>query len=136
MKTLGSLALDTSIVVRHLRTGDAETAAELSAATELYLPLTALGELRYGVRHSGQKRAEEQLEKFLREVVILRPDEATAEAYAALKVHLSRKGRPIPDNDIWIAATAHSHGLTLYCQDAHFDELNTEMSIKQARCPV
>ena len=68
MKTTGSLALDTSIVVRHLRTADPELAAELSAATELYLPLMALGELRYGVRHSGQQRAAEQLERFLREV--------------------------------------------------------------------
>ena len=132
MKTTGSLALDTSIVVRYLRNGDPEIAAALTSAAELYLPLTALGELRYGVRHSGQRRAEEQLEQFLREVIILYPNEETTRAYAALKHHLAVKGRPIPENDIWIAATAQSHGLHLYCIDAHFNELAGEMSIRQA----
>ncbi len=132
MKATGSLALDTSIVVRHLRTDDQEIGAALSAAAELYLPLTALGELRFGVKHSGQQRAVEQLERFLREVVILHPDETSARADASLKHHLAGKGKPIPENDIWIAATARSHDLPLYCRDAHFDELASEMVIKQA----
>jgi tRNA(fMet)-specific endonuclease VapC len=51
---------------------------------------------------------------------------------AKLKQALSTAGRPIPENDIWIAATASSHGLPLYCRDAHFDELAGLMTIIQA----
>ena len=36
---------------------------------------------------------------------------------------MRRQGNPIPDNDMWIAATAKSHDLPLYCRDDHFDEL-------------
>jgi tRNA(fMet)-specific endonuclease VapC len=127
-----SLALDTSVVVRHLRAGSAAVAEPMEAAAALFLPLTALGELRYGVRYSGQARAAAQLERFLEDVVILLPDERTAESYAELKRVVSLAGKPIPENDLWIAATACSYGLTLFCQDAHFDLLAGSMSILQA----
>ncbi len=133
MKTPGSLALDSSVIVRHLRTGDPVIAAKLKAATELYLPLTALGEMRFGLQRAGNsRRAIEQWERFSREVVLLLPDDATASSYAELKEALAAKGKPIPENDLWIAATAKSHGLPLYCKDTHFDELAGLMTIIQA----
>lgn len=116
-----------------MRTGDAAIAARLKEATELYLPLTALGEMRFGIQRAGNsRRSIEQWERFAREVVVLLPDEDTAAAYAELKNALVVKGRPIPENDLWIAATAKSHGLPLYCKDAHFDELAGLMTIIQA----
>jgi len=73
MKTPGSLALDSSVIVRHMRTGDAVIAARLKAATELCLPLTALGEMRFGIQRAGNsRRSIEQWERFAREVVVLR----------------------------------------------------------------
>jgi tRNA(fMet)-specific endonuclease VapC len=116
-----------------MRTADVAIATQLKAATELYLPLTALGEMRFGIQRAGNsRRAIEQWERFSREVVLLLPDEATASAYADLKQALATKGKPIPENDLWIAATAKSHGLPLYCKDAHFDELADLMTIIQA----
>ena len=53
MTTPGSLALDSSVIVRHMRTADPAIAAKLKAATELYLPLTALGEMRFGIQRAG-----------------------------------------------------------------------------------
>lgn len=133
MKAPGSLALDTSIIVRHMRTADAVLASRLKQASELYVPLAALGEILYGIRRSGNdQRALEQWRRFSSQVVILLPDEATATSYAELKIHLSAKGRLIPENDVWVAATAHSHDLPLYCEDAHFDELAGVMTIIQA----
>lgn len=105
MKTPGSLALDSSVIVRHMRTADPAIAATLKAATELYLPLTALGEMRFGLQRAGNsRRAVEQWERFSRDVVLLLPDDATAK----------------------------SQGLPLYCQDAHFNELAHLMTILQA----
>jgi tRNA(fMet)-specific endonuclease VapC len=107
MKTPGRPALDSSVIVRHMRTADPAIAATLKAATELYLPLTALGERRFGLQRAGNsRRAIEQWERFSRDVVILLPDDATATAYAELKQALAIKGKPIPDNDLWIAASA------------------------------
>ena len=116
-----------------MRTADPVISAKLKSATELYLPLTALGEMRFGIHRSGNsRRSIEQWERFFREVILLLPDEATASAYAELKQALATKGKPIPENDLWIAATAKSHGLPLFCKDTHFDELADLMTIIQA----
>lgn len=133
MTPTSSLTLDSSIIVHHMRTGDARVAARLKAASELYVPLTALGEILYGIKRSGNDpRAVEQWQKFSQNVVILRPDDSTVAAYAEIKQHLVIKGRPIPDNDMWIAATARSFDLPLYCRDAHFNELADIMTVVQA----
>ncbi len=129
---MSSLALDSSIIIRHMRTANAEIASTLKAASELYVPLTALGEILYGIKRSGDDaRAIEQWRRFSQNIVLLRPDESTAAAYAEIKNHLGSKGKLIPDNDMWIAATAKSFDLPLYCRDAHFDEVAEIMTIVQ-----
>ena len=45
----------------------------------------------------------------------------TARLYGRIKAELRRKGKPIPENDIWIAAAAIQYGLTLVTRDRHFD---------------
>jgi predicted nucleic acid-binding protein len=75
MKPPGSLALDSSVIVRHMRTADPVISSRLKAATELYLPLTALGEMRFGIQRAGNsRRAVEQWERFAKEVGLLLPD--------------------------------------------------------------
>jgi len=49
----------------------------------------------------------------------------TAEKYAIIKTSLLSKGKPIPENDIWIAATAMQYNLLLYTMDSHFREIQT-----------
>jgi tRNA(fMet)-specific endonuclease VapC len=121
----GSLALDTTAVVLHLRGKSAVASQCLAAATEIYLPVTSLGELWYGVEHStNPERARQPLEAFLTEAIIIYPDEETAKVYARLKQYLASRGTPIPDNDLWIAATASSHHLRLYHDDGHFEHLD------------
>jgi tRNA(fMet)-specific endonuclease VapC len=44
------------------------------------------------------------------------------------------KGRPIPENDLWIAAIALEHDLIVATRDAHFgeiDNLKVEMWLNQ-----
>jgi tRNA(fMet)-specific endonuclease VapC len=58
----------------------------------------------------------------------------TAEHYADICARPRRKGRPIPTNDMWIAASAREHGLVLFTRDAHFhgvDGLLTASSVDQ-----
>ena len=136
MKPSSSLALDSSVIIYHMRAADTAIAAQLKAASELYVPLTVLGEILYGIERSGNDpRATEQWRNFEQNAVLLRPDEATASAYATIKHHLKTKGKTIPDNDMWIAATAKSHQLPLFCRDYHFDELADVMDIVQVLPP-
>lgn len=64
-------------------------------------------------------------ERWLAEVIaacrVLAVDEGTAERYADVRDELKRGGRPIPGNDVWIAALARQHGMPLVSRDQHFD---------------
>jgi tRNA(fMet)-specific endonuclease VapC len=51
-------------------------------------------------------------------------DEQTARQYGRISQQLRKKGRPIPQNDMWIAALALQHGLTLVTRDAHFSHID------------
>jgi len=48
----------------------------------------------------------------------------TAQQYGDIKNQLRAKGRPIPENDIWIAAIAMQYQLTLVARDGHFHEVD------------
>jgi predicted nucleic acid-binding protein len=56
-------------------------------------------------------------------VEILAVDRRTAEIFGAMVAALSLRGRPIPTNDIWIAAAAVQSGARLVTWDAHFQEI-------------
>jgi predicted nucleic acid-binding protein len=45
---------------------------------------------------------------------------ATAESYAQVRDELRRKGRPIPENDVWIAALARQHDQPVVARGFHF----------------
>jgi tRNA(fMet)-specific endonuclease VapC len=52
---------------------------------------------------------------------VLPIDQDTAAHYAAIKAHLRRRGTPIPENDVWVIATARQHRLPLLATDRrHF----------------
>jgi len=54
---------------------------------------------------------------------VLNADDNTANHYALIKSALLKKGKPIPENDIWIAAVAVQYELTLITRDNHFKEV-------------
>ena len=119
----GEAALDTCAVI-DLFGGVAAIHALIASLPTVYLPCTVLGELFHGVYASkapNQERA--RVDSFRRTATLLLADQTTAETYGRLRVQLRRKGRPIPDNDLWIAVLAVQHGLTLVTRDAHFDEV-------------
>jgi predicted nucleic acid-binding protein len=45
----------------------------------------------------------------------------TAERYAQIRRELKTSGRPIPSNDLWIAALAREHRLPVVSRDRHFE---------------
>lgn len=102
--------------------GDPALEPILSQANELAIPVIVLGEYRYGI---AQSRNRARYEKWLREVIagcrVLRVDEGTAAEYANIRGELRRRGRPIPGNDVWIAALARQHAMAVLSRDEHFD---------------
>ena len=118
-----TLILDTSAVSA---TADDHPAIRslLAGAAEIALPVIVLGEYRSGVAQS-RYRAEYQrwLEKFMAACTVLDVTEHTTPFYAAIKLELKQAGRPIPINDLWIAALCRQHRLPLLSRDAHFDRI-------------
>ena len=124
------VALDTNRLT-DLFQGDAALADLLGACEEVWIPLITLAEIKAGFYGGNQRqRNEGLLQRLLSRPTagILSPGRETAEHYARLFVQLKRAGTPIPDNDLWIAALALEHDLTLVTRDRHF------ASIPQLAC--
>ena len=103
-----------------------ESVEYLSQAEEVWLSLITVGELLAGFAIGTQRAFHEQrLEEVINAqgVGVLRPDLETAKIYARVHRELRQQGRPIPTNDMWIAAQALQHGLTLDTRDVHFQHV-------------
>lgn len=119
----GSVLLDTNILIGIL----AEDEAILSRLVEIeavFLPSIALGELYFGAFKSAHPDDNaERIDRLAASAAILYCDGLTALHYGRIKADLRAKGRPIPENDIWIGAIARQHGLTIVSRDLHFREI-------------
>lgn len=81
-----------------------------------------MGEYRYGIAHSRDRRRYEQwLTESLPAFEVLDIDERTSIPYAIVRTELKKAGTPIPSNDVWIAALCRQHALPLLSRDRHFD---------------
>jgi predicted nucleic acid-binding protein len=92
------------------------------SARSVALSVISLGEFRFGI---AQSRHRLDYERWLRENLgfygILTISEETASAYAEIRLELKQAGRPIPVNDLWIAAQCRQHDLPILSRDTHFD---------------
>lgn len=120
MKMNGSFIVDTNIVVPYMK-GDLEVIKKFNDAEQIYVTATTVGELYYGYYNSHKvSRNIKTLERFLDDIIVLKCDVKTANYYGQVRLFLKKKGRPIPQNDIWIAATAIQYHLPLVTRDKHF----------------
>lgn len=93
-----------------------------SQAASIELPVIVLGEYQFGIARS---RHRSEYEKWLSELIdatrVLPIDHETSGHYAQIRGELKKAGKPIPSNDLWIAALSRQHRLPLMSQDKHFD---------------
>ena len=95
--------------------------ATLSAADEVFLSVIVAGELYFGAAKSGRPEANRAvIDNFMRDRAVLPCNPEVAREYGRVKAVLKAQGTPVPENDVWIAATALCHGLTLLSRDHHF----------------
>lgn len=112
--------LDTNIIIDFFRNKQ-NVVDKILVLNNIYVPITVVGELYYGAYLS--KKTEIHIDKinvFLKKVNILQIDEDTAKVYGETKLKLKLRGKPIPENDIWIASITIQHNLELLSNDKHF----------------
>jgi tRNA(fMet)-specific endonuclease VapC len=114
------IALDTN-ALSDFAAGNEALGRVLAPFRSLALPVTVLGEYRYGLLSSKKHaRLSDWLTELLSEVRVLETTERTTAVYARLRHQLRASGTPIPENDVWIAAAAVEHSLPLATRDKHF----------------
>ncbi len=120
----GKFLLDTNILIALFKHEKA-IIEKLSEQNNIcYTSFITIGELYYGAFNSF--KIEENLLELskLRQVIpILKSSDTTSMLYGKIKTGLKKKGKPIPENDIWIAALAKEHDLILVTRDKHFEEI-------------
>ena len=107
----------------NLKRGHHRLAEIVRESEEILLPLVVIGELLYGFRNGSRlDRNTRELHAFLgnSHVSIAAMGLTTADRYARIASALRAKGRPIPTNDIWIAAHTMETGADLISCDGHF----------------
>lgn len=120
------LLLDTN-AYSALARGDAVVAERVRKAERILLSSIVAGELLHGFRRGSQyKENRRQLDAFLARpfVEIVHVGLITADRFARIMTALHVKGRPIPTNDVWIAAHAMETGAELLTRDRHFEEID------------
>jgi len=110
-----------------LMKGDESVAKFLDDSEIVYLSTIVAGELLAGFKGGSMERQNRLwLKEFVEKggkTVVVKVGMETAERFAMIKDALKRKGRPIPVNDIWIAAQCMETGAILLSRDAHFDAI-------------
>ncbi len=115
------MLLDTN-ALSAIADGDPGAISVFRQAETIELPVIILGEYRFGIAHSRRRgEYETWLEKLIAATRVLPIDDATSTHYARGRAELKKAGRPIPSNDLWIAALARQHHLPLMSRDRHFD---------------
>lgn len=113
-------AIDTNVAVA-INNGQPHVVAWARVQSIIYLPTPVLGELLYGAANSKNAAANRQQVDRLRAACrVVAVDEQAAELYASTRLGLKAIGRPIPENDVWIAAICLRHGFELATMDGHF----------------
>jgi tRNA(fMet)-specific endonuclease VapC len=119
----GRYLLDTNIII-DLLANEEVVRTMLGEAEEAFVSSIAMGELYYGAEKSTRPAENvSRIDEFAAITTVLGCDSQTARQYGQIKNMLRAKGRPIPENDLWIAAVARQHALTLVTRDKHFSEI-------------
>ena len=93
---------------------------------ELAVSVVTIAELRVGVLAAADSATRARRLATLTSAMAFDPlpiDDAVAEAWAGLRLQLRDRGRRMPVNDSWIAATAIALGVPVVTQDADYVEL-------------
>lgn len=116
--------IDTNIVSAYLK-GDVSVESKMNQPEDVFIPVIVIGELCFGSALSDNNtKYLADINKIKAVYRIILADIDTFTYYGSIKASLRKKGKPIPENDIWIAAIAIQHNLTVATRDKHFAEVD------------
>lgn len=118
--------LDTNAYTALFR-GHPEVSRLVRRSEEVLISPIVAGELLFGFRNGARYEANRRdLDAFLDSpfVRLLEVTLLTADRFGRISAALKKKGRPIPSNDLWIAAQAMETGADLLSFDQHFAEID------------
>lgn len=122
---IANLALDTNAYTELAR-GNSLLASYVKKSIRVGVPIIVLGEIQFGALN-GEKVSYNLslLRKFLAtsRVEILSIDQTTTRLFGEIATELRRIGKPIQQNDIWIAAICKQHEFTLATNDKGFNAI-------------
>ena len=119
----GKALLDTNIVIA-LIANEASIVDKIRLFEAVFIPSIVIGELYFGAYRSSRVDANiKRVSELAASAQVLNCDADTAQYYGRIKEDLRKAGRPIPENDIWIAAIGMQHELTMVSRDVHFNEV-------------
>ncbi len=116
------ILIDTNAYTEFKR-GDSSILEVIQHAETLAISPIVLGELLSGFDYRNKsKKNRSELQQFLHSsrVKIVELTSDTANFYSQIYCSLKSKGKPIPTNDLWIAAQALENGCVLCSYDHHF----------------
>jgi predicted nucleic acid-binding protein len=119
------ICIDTNAYAKFV-SGHPAVRALLENAEEVVIPAAVVAESYDGFANGSKfQRDIAAFEAFLTRpgIRVLPADKRIAIRWGLMRTALRRKGRPIPVNDIWIAATAFETGSILLSYDHHFDAI-------------
>jgi len=123
---LKKILLDTNAYSRFL-TGDTNVMNTLAGAETVFMSIFVLGELYAGFK-GGNKEHQNRglLDTFLHKptVKVLNASQKTADIFGMIKDALKKAGKPLPINDVWIAAHAIETDSLIITYDKHFLEIS------------
>lgn len=122
--------LDTNVIIRILK-GDVNVANTVRKLSDIHIPVIVLGELMFGAEKSQLKQSNKNnYLQFCLSFPLLNVTKDVAEEYGKLKNELQSKGDIMPENDMWIAATARVNNMTVVTQDKHFSKIQNLTVVK------
>ena len=128
---MNRLCVDTS-AYSNFRRGEPRVVRQMDRADWIGVPSVVIGELWAGfLLGTRSERNADEFGEFLNHPVVevIAIDEDVARLYGEIFVDLRESGRPLPTNDIWIAATAVRTGAAVLTFDRHFREIGRVGSI-------
>jgi tRNA(fMet)-specific endonuclease VapC len=124
--------LDTNVITRLLDNNPAAISL-VYKIDNIFTSIVVVGELYFAAANSSKSESNfKNFQEALACMEIISIDDAVCMSYAEIKLELKKKGKPIPDNDIWIAACAHAKNLSVATFDQHFSEIS-QIRVLQAR---
>ena len=107
-----------------LKRGHPEVSDLVRRCDEVLLPVVVAGELLYGFRCGSRfERNRQDFEAFITSpfVTVVPVTMDTADRFGRIASTLMARGKPIPTNDIWVAAQAMETGAELLSFDRHYE---------------